>query len=87
MPGVREEGASGGFGEVGRVTAPGDRLAPRLTAGPRPGARPFRERSGAGWGTLSTPLPARAWPGRCHIAKLGDLTRDGRSTHQLSPVC
>jgi hypothetical protein len=53
MPRVRAEGAGGGFGEVaGAGNGPWPQLGPHLTGGPRPGARPFRERSGAGLGEL-----------------------------------
>jgi hypothetical protein len=44
-----------------------------------------RERSGGGWEGYPLRRSRSARPGRVMIAKLGDLTRDERSTHNCPP--
>ncbi len=62
MSRLREEGASGGFGEVaeaGRVSA---RLGQRGAGSPDRWLHHSGRRRAPGWGKLSTPLPLRLGP-------------------------
>lgn len=82
VPRVRKEGAGGRLDQVAgaeRVTAKLNLTWLLSAAGQGAIVRTPRERSGAGWGTLSTPLPARLGPtGSDHQARLDPTGR--RST-------